>query len=205
MTRKAAVLLALMALTALAFFSWRRFSTRAADLHLAPRAVKAVPRFTVAEAPTYLQADPRWAEARIGGSGEPLAAVGCTLCCLSMALAQHGLDVPPLELNRQLAQAVGYTEDGWVKWNALEKVTAQAVRIELPRNPSHQDLDEALQAGCPILVKVQLGAGVLHWVLLVGRDQNDYLMKDPLGDGKSLRPLAALRSDILAVRIVRKR
>jgi hypothetical protein len=36
----------------------------------------------------------------------------------------------------------------------------------------------------------------------VGRDQKEYLMKDPLGDGRSLEFLSSLGSDILAVRIV---
>jgi len=39
-------------------------------------------------------------------------------------------------------------------------------------------------------------------VLLVGREGREYLMKDPLGDGKKLGLLSAYHSDILAVRIV---
>lgn len=52
--------------------------------------------------------------------------------------------------------------------------------------------------------EVIVPTGVQHWVLLVGRDQKEYLMKDPLGDGKSLQPLSSLGSDILAVRVVKR-
>jgi hypothetical protein len=40
-------------------------------------------------------------------------------------------------------------------------------------------------------------------VLIVGREQKEYLMKDPLGNG-ALTPLSSLGSDILAVRVVKR-
>jgi hypothetical protein len=44
----------------------------------------------------------------------------------------------------------------------------------------------------------------LHWVLLVGREGREYLMKDPLGDGRTLGLLSSYNSNILAVRVVEK-
>jgi len=76
--------------------------------------------------------------------------------------------------------------------------------VILPQQPSHRDINAALAEGSPVLVKVILRSGVQHWVLFVGRDQREYLMKDSLGDGKSLQPLSSLGSDILAVRVVRR-
>jgi hypothetical protein len=42
-----------------------------------------------------------------------------------------------------------------------------------------------------------------HWVLLVGKDGQDYLMRDPLNDGKTLEKLSKYGGDIYGVRIVR--
>ena len=50
---------------------------------LPPRAKEEVPRFVHASRAHYFQRDKRWAAEPIGGSGKPLGAVGCTLCCLS--------------------------------------------------------------------------------------------------------------------------
>jgi hypothetical protein len=36
--------------------------------------------------PHYRQHDPRWAEEKIGGFGESMGRVGCTICSLAMAL-----------------------------------------------------------------------------------------------------------------------
>jgi len=163
-----------------------------------------VPRTVLATPTIYLQTDPQWAHEKIGGSGEELRAVGCTNCCLCMALAQHGIVLDPAELNQKLIQADGYTERGWIKWDAVEDVSQKRVRIDIPERPTHRDIDQALAAGNPVLVKIVYRPGVLHWVLLVGRDGKEYLMKDPLGDGHTLGLLSAYHSDILAVRIVRK-
>src|SRR5215204_2562868 len=62
---------------------------------LPPRAEHAVARFVHRSGAHYLQRDKRWAAEPIGGSGKPLCAVGCTLCCLSMALAEQGIDLSP--------------------------------------------------------------------------------------------------------------
>lgn len=184
--------------------AWWFLPGRRAEVHLSPVSAEAVPRSTLAIEPIYLQADPRWATERVGGSGEPLSWVGCTICCLSMALAHHGVALDPSELNRKLKEADGYTYRGWVKWDALRKASGGRVRVDLPPNPSNADIERALDGGDPVLVKVLLRSGVQHWVLLVGRDQKEYLMKDPLGDGESLERLSSLGSEILAVRIVRR-
>jgi len=152
----------------------------------------------------YLQTDPRWRDERIGGSGESLGSVGCTVCCIAMALEHHGIHATPAELNAQLKAADGYTDRGWVKWEAVEAVTGGTVRIEAIDAPTTQHIDAALAAGCPVIAKVLLGGVQQHWVLIVAKEGDDYLAKDPLGDGASLDKLLKYRSGIQAVRIVRR-
>jgi hypothetical protein len=85
----------------------------------------------------------------------------------------------------------------------LRTVSGGKTAVELPQNPTHRDIDSALGAGNPVLVKVILPNGFQHWVLIVGREQKEYLMKDPLGNG-TLTPLSSLGSDILAVRVAKR-
>ena len=65
--------------------------------------------------PHYLQRDPRWADETVGGTGERLARVGCTVCSLAMALDYHGMTATPKELNHFLKEHDGYTLRGWLK------------------------------------------------------------------------------------------
>jgi hypothetical protein len=204
--------------------AWQRFALRGAVLfgalfflsgcafrestpiecRLSPRAIELAPGFVLSSKAHYAQRDARWAQERIGGSGKPLKAVGCTVCCVSMALAQHGIDCTPAELNRALQQVDGYTSKGWVRWAAISQVTHGQVRAEILRRATHRQIDEELAAGNPLLVKVAPPSIVQHWVLLVGRAGREFLMKDPLDPKATTKPLSTLGSEILAVRVIKK-
>jgi hypothetical protein len=119
-----------------------------------------------------------------------------------MALTEQGIDRSPPELNRELKQAAGFTSKGWVRWPAVAQVTGGRARAEILRHPTLRAIDQALAAGNPVIVKVAPPPMIQHWVLLVGRDGRDYLMKDPLDSTSTVKPLSSLGSDILAVRVV---
>ncbi len=184
--------------------AWWFLPGRRTDVRLSSTSREAVPRSALPVDPIHLQADPLWASEKIGGSGEAMRRVGCTICCLSMALTHHGIPVDPMDLNEKLKEANGFTSRGWVIWDAVRRVSDGTVSIVIPEIPTNEDIEGALDEGNPVLVKVLLKSGVHHWVLLVGRDQQEYLMKDPLGDGTSLGRLSSIGSDILAVRIAMK-
>ena len=171
---------------------------------LPARAKEPVPRFVHSSRVHYVQRDKRWANEPIGGSGKPLRAVGCTLCCLSMALHQQGIDLTPAELNRDLKKVDGFTSKGWLYWPAITQVTEGRVRAEIVWHPTLRDIDQALAAGNPVIVKVAPPPMIQHWVLLVGRDGREFLMKDPLDETWTVKPLSSLGSDILAVRVVKR-
>jgi hypothetical protein len=113
--KRAAFLLAVAIAGTTALLAWKLMPGRHAEVHLEPLAENAAPRSVLTLAPFYLQTDAKWARDKIGGSGEDLRAVGCTICCLSMALAQHGIQIDPGELNRKFKEADGYTSRGWIK------------------------------------------------------------------------------------------
>ncbi len=178
-------------------------NTRQPECRLSPRTPDSCPRFVLPSPIHYLQHDKRWASDPIGGSGKPLKNVGCAICCLSMALASYGIEYTPGELNRALKQVGGYNENGWVYWRAIEPVTGRKAYVEWVCDPGLSDITQALALGQPVVVKTAPPGMVQHWVLLVGRDGREFLMRDPLDQTKSLKPLSSLGSKILAVRVVK--
>jgi hypothetical protein len=158
--------------------------------------------FVAIQTPFYLQRDERWRNERIAG-GETLGEVGCTVSSLAMALDHYGISFTPRTLNEELKSHGGYTPRGWLKWLVVEKVSNGKVRVDVLARPTHDDLDAALRAGEPILAKVFIKRVIPHWVLLVGKEGQEYLMRDPLNDARTLEPLSKYSSDIFGIRIVK--
>jgi hypothetical protein len=154
--------------------------------------------------PIYLQKDSRWKDDKIGGSLETLGSVGCFVCCVSMALAHYGIDLNPKQLNELLKENEGYTSQGWVKWTSVAKITNHQVNFYVPHSPRFSLIDAALKASEPVLAKIKLYGLISHWILIVGKEGSDYLVKDPLGSGESLKKLSTFKSKIYAIRIVKK-
>jgi len=159
--------------------------------------------FAALETPSYMQNDDRWKDEKIGGSGERLGDVGCAICSLAMALDHFGIRYTPKELNDQLKANNGYTWRGWLKWQAISTITGNKIMVETVPKPSHADIDTALRKSNPVAVKLLINGTIPHWVLIVGKQGTNYLMRDPLGDGHSLEPVSKYDSDIFGVRIVK--
>lgn len=153
--------------------------------------------------PNYLQRDSRWAEDTVGGTQETLASVGCTVCSLAMALNHYGVKLTPKELNDFLKKNDGYTERGWLKWDSVSKISKGKVVMGYIGDPSFQRIDAALKNNEPVIAKVFIDRTIPHWVLIVGKEKTEYLIRDPLGDGKSLRQLSFYGSDVQAIRILK--
>lgn len=161
--------------------------------------------FTMPALPTphYHQRDARWADERIGGFGESMAHVGCTVCSLAMALDYYGAKTTPKELNEFLKANEGYNPRGWLRWNAVDKVSGGKVTMDYLGRPTHAVIDRALQNRQPVLAKVYINAVIPHWVLIVGKDGGEYLMRDPLGAENAIDRVSDYKSKIYAVRILK--
>ena len=153
--------------------------------------------------PYYLQTDESWAQDTVGGSQEPLSSVGCTVCCVSMAFAQCGQQIDPGTLNAKLKATGGYTERGWLRWSAASLAVGNAVKLEVTSRPSHELIDSSLQRGVPVIAKILLRESVQHWVLIVGKDGEQYLVKNPLDDRKRIQILSTLSERIQSIRLVK--
>lgn len=135
----------------------------------------------VAAVPFFRQGDPRWGGEQVGGSREPLAAVGCTVSCVAMALAQAGIPMDPGSLNQLLLAQGGYTASGLLRWRGLAAGFTPPLQVTFPDN-DHGVMDDWLGRGVPVLARIRLGGGegAVHWVLVVGKEGSDYLVHDPL-------------------------
>ena len=163
--------------------------------------------FTIASlrTPHYRQHDPRWAEERIGGFGESLGSVGCTVCSLAMALEYYGIRMTPKELNDFLKANEGFNPRGWLRWNCVDKVSGGRLAMDYMGRPDHAVIDRALRHSQPVLIKVYIHGVVPHWVLIVGKVGEEYLMRDPLGEEGAIGSVSQYESKIFAVRILRTR
>ena len=150
----------------------------------------------------FLQLDPRWRNERIGGSGESIDSVGCTLCCLATALRALGEDTDPSRLNQNLIRSGGYTARGWLEWTAITGIFQNRVEAIETRRLSHKDVDHALEQGHFPIVKFRLSTGINHWVLIVGKRGLEYLVLDPLKADPRPVILSSLTPFIYSVRYV---
>src|SRR5436309_583120 len=159
--------------------------------------------FPVIETPVYLQRDRAWEADRIGGTGETLGRVGCTVCCLAMGLAHLGIQQTPGELNEWLKTHQGYSLRGWLRWETVSKLTAGKAYVDFRAPLNHETIDAALKARQPVLAKVFLNRVITHWLLVVGKDGTEYLVRDPLGDGRKLDRLSRYSGGVHAIRILK--
>ncbi|MDA0812804.1 MAG: cysteine peptidase family C39 domain-containing protein [Verrucomicrobia bacterium] len=154
----------------------------------------------------FSQKDLQRSNEKIGGSGEKIRKVGCTLCSLAMAAGDLGYTISPPELNQRLIANNGYTARGWLIWDAVRTATDQTIEVVVHGTPSHAAIDGTLASGEVPLIKFFLPGGIPHWVVVTDKHgDNDYSIKDPA----CLQPNSVLLSGraghIEALRVVRRR
>lgn len=154
---------------------------------------------------TFVQTDPRWASVPLGNTSNcNLGGHGCTICSVAMACTNLGSPMTPMELNDRLKNNEGFKPVGWIIWNAIPRVTHGAVTAEYHERLNHQIIDNALEHGAYPIIQHPLPKGGLHWVIVVGKEGQDYLVRDPLRQSAKPIRLSKLASTIHAVRVVKK-
>jgi hypothetical protein len=154
---------------------------------------------------TYLQKDPQWRNELLGQTKETLGNIGCTVCSVAMASTSLGSPINPSELNQKLGANSGFTGDGWLVWGALPQVTDQKIEVTVLSRPAHADIDAALSRGEFPVVKFFLPFGIPHWVVIVGKDGLDYLIRDPAQASEHPIKLSSRTKAIYSVRVVRRK
>jgi uncharacterized protein YvpB len=136
----------------------------------------------------YAQNDPKWKEDRLGLSeqkSDTIGYVGCALTSVSMMLSGHGYTETPKSLNEKLKKIGGFAGSG-IRWHSVSQLYPQVrlnsiIKCHDTPAPLAQ-IDAALAAGQPAVICVDSTAApgfLSHYVMLIGRKGNDYLMLDP--------------------------
>lgn len=136
----------------------------------------------------YSQNDPKWKDDKLGfgtQEKETIGYVGCALTSVAMILSGHGFTVTPKELNQKLKSIDGFVGSG-IRWHSVPQLfPAMRLNSVIKCNDTPAPLaqiDAALAAGQPAVICVDStpAEGVLtHYVVLIARKGDDYLMLDP--------------------------
>ena len=132
----------------------------------------------------FRQKDPRWANERLGGSGEPLETDGCLVTAAAMALGNLGFDTDPGDLNTRLKSLDGFTSRGWLIWAGIDRATAGKATARYYDEVNDGVIGECLSDGFYPLASFDLPNGRTHWAVILRRSEYGYHMRDPLHPSK---------------------
>jgi hypothetical protein len=146
------------------------------------------------------QRDPAWGNGRLGNanSSQTIGVWGCLLTSFAMLANTYGKNVTPPQLNQLIVNGPGFINNNWTPWNALARLYPDIIFDGRLETRFHADvlnrINGALQAGTAVVLQVDNTPNTpyidqdQHWVVVVGRDGDDYRVNDPLtGQEVSLR------------------
>jgi hypothetical protein len=154
--------------------------------------------------PALEQDDPRWGMQLLGPTIDTIGQEGCALTSAAMVLSYYGIDTDPQRLNQFLTANGGYTPNGWLYWEKAAAIAPGRVEKAYEDLPSYALIDRNLLAGNPVIVRLTLRNGTLHFVVVVGKEGWDYLTRDPARPVEwGVYPLKELTPRIEALRFYR--
>jgi len=180
-----------------AFWNWKHEIASSGGRYFVHRVVIPVPVFT--------QDDPRWTFTLLGPTFDTMGQAGCAVTSAAMVLASYGVDTDPQRLNQYLTTHDGYTPNGWLYWEKAAAI-APAGQVEKAYEdlPTYALIDQNLLAGNPVIIRLKLKNGTMHFVVVVGKEGWDYLIQDPAHPPTfGVYPLRDLTDHIEALRFFR--
>jgi len=203
-TSVAVILVAALAGGAYAAWRWAEVWT-ATSTPLAPSGGLYFPATVLNDVPHFAQADPRWGESRLAGGSTTLGAEGCAVASAAMVLASYGADLDPGKMNQFLQGNGGFTREGWLYWEKTAEFPPSVAEHIYEDEASHFLIDWNLLRGNPVIVRLRYPNGITHFVVVVGKQGHEYLIRDPGGRyAKGLYFLSDFGSPIEALRFYRK-
>lgn len=147
----------------------------------------------------YRQDDEEWAEDFLGGSSYKMKTSGCLVSCIAAARSMNGERITPGELNTKLSENAVFDTEGNLQWDMLKQM--DSYYVEVFGEVSNESIEKCLENGKYPTVRVRRhGVGALHYVLIVGAKDGEYLCMDPLED--ELTNLSDYGSLVYAIRCV---
>ena len=135
-----------------------------------------------AEVVFYRQDDERWREDRLGESKYTMGSSGCLVSCIASALSmESSMEETPGALNERFSAKQVYDVEGNLQWGLLSE--AGEYQADVYGEVSTDVIEDCLSEGHYPIVRVRMYAlGNIHYVLIVGAGDGEYLCMDPLRD-----------------------
>ncbi|MEK7497706.1 MAG: cysteine peptidase family C39 domain-containing protein [Patescibacteria group bacterium] len=142
----------------------------------------------------YNQRDSLWGNMGLGGSSYSVAGYGCLVSSVSMIASHSGRNIKPNDIAANSSAFVPGT--GYLNWSF--NVNGMGVSIS---SASKGELDQRLNNG-PVIAG--LYGGPDHFIVILKKEGDNYIMHDPFLENGSNRPLTDRYnvSDISSLRIV---
>jgi hypothetical protein len=123
-----------------------------------------------------------------------------------MILAHAGVDTDPARLNRFLSEHQGFEGRGWLRWEAAGLYPGANLEKAYEDLPSYALIDGNLFRGNPVIVRIRRPDGITHFVVIVGKQGFDYLIRDPAGGpiAEEIHPFSRLGVPMEALRFYRR-
>ncbi len=148
----------------------------------------------------YRQDDERWGEDRLGDSRFTMRSSGCLVSSIASAVSmESGMEETPGALNEKFSDRQVYDSEGNLQWEQLNALGEY--RVDVYREVTSEVIDMCLSEGGYPIARVRMYAlGNIHYVLIVGVQDGEYLCMDPLQD--KLMKLSSYGNRVYALRCV---
>jgi GH25 family lysozyme M1 (1,4-beta-N-acetylmuramidase) len=137
------------------------------------------------------QKDLRWAGEKLGTSAVTIGGYGCLLTSVAMTCNYFGKDTDPGRLNKSLIEVNGYEQGNLLRYSSVSTIYPD-ILVDwnaFLTNPDDKDIDGVLKLGLPVIAQVDYKPDTValeqHWVVIIGKDTNGYLIADPI-DGQTV-------------------
>lgn len=143
----------------------------------------------------YNQRDSQWGNIGLGGSSYSVAEYGCLVTSISMLASHYGKNIKPVDI--ALVPSAFVPGTGYLYWN----FSVNGINVNITRG-SKDALDSELAAGRPVIAG--LFSGPDHFIVILRKEGDSYIMHDPFLENGSARPLTDKYkvSDITTLRFV---
>lgn len=174
--------------------------------HLAPAGGMYFPRRVELPVPLFTQGDPAWGQDPLGPTDQTMGEAGCAVASAAMVMHFYGADTDPGRLNAYCDEHGGYTPQGWLYWEKAAEAAGNRARLAYEDPPSYWLMDQNLLRGNPVIVRLRMRSGITHFVVVMGKEGRDYLIRDPssMGLKRGVYPLKDFGSNVEALRYYEK-
>mgnify|MGYP000987259514 CR=1 FL=1 len=143
----------------------------------------------------YNQRDAEWGNLGLGGSSYSVAGYGCLVSSVSMIASHYGKNIKPgniAVIGEAFVPGTGYL---------YHSFSVNGVKVSIS-SASRDNLDSYLNSGQPVIAGLYSGPD--HFIVILRKDGNNYIMHDPFLENGGNRNLSDKYSvsDISSLRLV---